>query len=133
MGRDFMGQGAPPMSQALKQKVDAEVKRIVDEQYQRGMKLLRDNMYLLDELAKLLMEEEKVSGEELMKLINKAAAEGKLIMGNSQMAVAAYTGEVIETTAEVSMPRKTQCVHPDKPMMLLGGQSLPACPCLSSM
>ena len=41
MGRDFMGQGAPPISQALKQKVDDEVKRIVDEQYQRGMKLLR--------------------------------------------------------------------------------------------
>ena len=117
MGRDFMGQGAPPMSQALKQKVDAEVKRIVDEQYQRGMKLLRDNMYLLDELAKQLMAEEKVSGEQLMKLINKAAAEGKLVMGNTKMAVAAYTGEVVETTAEVSMPRKTQCLHPDKPMM----------------
>ena len=39
-----------------------KVKRIVDEQYQRGMKLLRDNMYLLDELAKMLMEQEKVSG-----------------------------------------------------------------------
>eukprot|EP00913_Durusdinium_trenchii_P015103 g14164.t1 len=63
MGRDFMGQGAPPISQALKQKVDDEVKRIVDEQYQRGMKLLRDNMFLLDELAKMLMEEEKVSAE----------------------------------------------------------------------
>ena len=36
-----MGQGAPPISQALKQKVDDEVKRIVDEQYKRGMKLLR--------------------------------------------------------------------------------------------
>ncbi|CAE7684866.1 FTSH1, partial [Symbiodinium necroappetens] len=117
MGRDFMGQGAPPMSQALKQKVDGEIKRIVDEQYQRGMKLLRDNMYLLDGLAKLLLEEEKVSGEQLMKLINKAAAEGKLVMGNSKMAVAAYTGEVIENSSEVSLPRKTQCVHPDKPMM----------------
>jgi len=118
MGRDFMGQGAPPMSQALKQKVDAEIKRIVDEQYQRGMKLLRDNMYLLDELAKQLLEEEKVSGDQLMKLINKAAAEGKLVMGNSKMAVAAYTGEVIETsTSEAALPRKSQCVHPDKPMM----------------
>ena len=38
-------------------------------------------------------------------------------MGNTKMAVAAYTGEVVETTAEVSMPRKTQCLHPDKPMM----------------
>ncbi|CAE7618092.1 ftsH1, partial [Symbiodinium pilosum] len=88
-----MGQGAPPMSQALKQKVDAEIKRIVDEQYQRGMALLRDNMYLLDTLAKTLMEEEKVSGEQLMKMINQAAAEGKLVMGNSKMAVAAYAGE----------------------------------------
>ena len=34
----------------------------MDEQYQRGMKLLRDNMYLLDELAKMLLEQEKVSG-----------------------------------------------------------------------
>ncbi|CAK9066025.1 ATP-dependent zinc metalloprotease FtsH, partial [Durusdinium trenchii] len=117
MGRDFMGQGAPPISQALKQKVDDEVKRIVDEQYQRGMKLLRDNMFLLDELAKMLMEEEKVSGDALLKLINKAAAEGKLVMANSKMAVAAYAGEVVETTADGTLNAKSKCVHPDKPMM----------------
>ncbi|CAK9062158.1 unnamed protein product [Durusdinium trenchii] len=96
MGRDFMGQGAPPMSQALKQQVDDEVKRIVDEQYQRGMKLLRDNMFLLDELAKLLMEQEKVSGEELVKLINRAAIDGKLAVDNKQMAFAAFTGEKVD-------------------------------------
>lgn len=117
MGRDFMGQGAPPISQALKQKVDDEVKRIVDEQYQRGMKLLRDNMFLLDELAKMLMEEEKVSGEQLIKLINKAAAEGKLVMSNAKMAVAAYAGEKVETTADGTLNAKTKCLHPDKPMM----------------
>lgn len=100
MGRDFMGGGAPPISQALKQTVDAEVKRIVDEQYQRGMKLLRDNMYLLDTLAKTLMEEEKVSGDQLMKMINQAAAEGKLVMGNSKMAVAAFVGEKVETITD---------------------------------
>ncbi|CAJ1338985.1 unnamed protein product [Effrenium voratum] len=112
MGRDFMGQGAPPISQKLKQQVDVEVKRIVDEQYERGMKLLRDNMFLLDELAKLLMEQEKVNGEELMKLINKAAADGKLVLGNNKMAMAAFTGEMVDSGA-----KKTQCVHPDKPMM----------------
>lgn len=117
MGRDFMGQGAPPISQALKQKVDDEVKRIVDEQYQRGMTLLRDNMYLLDELAKMLMEEEKVSGEQLVKLINKAAAEGKLVMSNAKMAVAAYAGEKVETVADGTLNAKTKCLHPDKPMM----------------
>ncbi|CAE7254744.1 ftsH, partial [Symbiodinium pilosum] len=117
MGRDFMGQGAPPMSQALKQKVDAEIKRIVDEQYQRGMALLRDNMYLLDTLAKTLIEEEKVSGEQLMKMINQAAAEGKLVMGNSKMAVAAYAGERVETTTDGTLAKKSQCLHPDKPLM----------------
>ncbi|CAE7378488.1 ftsH [Symbiodinium natans] len=117
MGRDFMGQGAPPMSQALKKTVDSEVKRIVDEQYQRGMKLLRDNMYLLDTLAKTLMEEEKVSGDQLMKMINQAAAEGKLVMGNSKMAMAAYAGEKVEATADGTLAKKAKCVHPDKPMM----------------
>jgi len=94
MGRDFMGQGAPPMSQALKQQVDDEVKRIVDEQYQRGMKLLRDNMCLLDELANTLMEQE-VSGEELIKLIKPASIEGELCMESKQMAFAASTGEEV--------------------------------------
>ena len=40
---------------------------------------VEDNMFLLDELAKMLMEEEKVSGEALLKLINKAAAEGRAL------------------------------------------------------
>merc|ERR1719215_2226610 len=62
MGRDFMGQGAPPVSQSLRQLVDSEVKRIVDTQYKRGMELLRANMYLLDSLAELLLEREKVGG-----------------------------------------------------------------------
>merc|ERR1712060_687776 len=64
MGRDFMGGGAPPVSQSLRQLVDSEIKRIVDEQYRRGMELLKSNMHLLDKLADKLLEQEKVSGEE---------------------------------------------------------------------
>ena len=75
------------------------MKRIVDEQYQRGMKLLRDNMFLLDELAKLLMEQEKVSGEELVKLINRAAIDGKLAVDNKHMAFAAFMGEKVDNTS----------------------------------
>jgi len=108
MGRDFMGGGAPPVSQSLKEKVDAEVKRIVDEQYRRGMELLTKNKYLLDALAQKLLDQEKVSGEELMKLINETAAQGKL----ESLAVAAYAGEHIGLPA-----KKTQCLHPDKPIM----------------
>merc|ERR1719222_688808 len=59
MGRDMNGGGAPPVSQSLRETVDREVKSIVDEQYERGMKLIRSNMYLLDSLADLLLEKEK--------------------------------------------------------------------------
>merc|ERR1712151_175921 len=92
-GRDFAGGGAPPVSQNLRVLVDAEVTRVVDEQYERGMHLLRSNMFLLDELAKKLLETEKVGGEELVKLINQAAAAGKLVMGDQKMAAAASTAE----------------------------------------
>jgi len=97
MGRDFMGGGAPPVSQSLRQKIDAEVRRIVDEQYERGMKLLSSNMTLLHSLAEKLMDQEKVSGEELMKLVNETAAQGKLTL-----AAAAYTGELASSEGESS-------------------------------
>merc|ERR1712190_431514 len=99
MGRDMMGGGAPPVSQSLRQLVDSEVKRVVDEQYKRGMELLRENMYLLDSLADLLLEREKVGGEELMKLINTAAVQGKLVMPDQPVPVAvaaSYVGEAAD-------------------------------------
>jgi hypothetical protein len=54
----------------------------------RKWPLLRSNTYLLDELASLLLEREKVGGEELMKLVNKAAITGKLVRGEQKMAAA---------------------------------------------
>merc|ERR1719411_466168 len=94
------GGGAPPVSQSLRQKIDAEVRRIVDKQYERGMKLLTSNMPLMHALAEKLMDQEKVSGEELMKLVNETAAQGKLTL-----AAAAYTGELASSST---------CEGPDK-------------------
>jgi len=105
MGRDFMSGGAPPVSQTVKRQIDSEIRSIVNKQYKRGVALLTGNMWLLDELAKVLLDQEKVSGEELMKLVNKAAAEGKLVMNAPQLAAAAFTGEVVE--AETASPALT--------------------------
>jgi len=96
MGRDFMGGGAPPVSQSLRKLVDSEVKRFVDVQYKRGEELLKSNIYLLDKLAAQLMDQEKVGGEDLMKLINQVAAEGKLVVPNPALATAAFVGEATE-------------------------------------
>jgi cell division protease FtsH len=85
---------APPVSQRLREQVDTEIKRIVDEQYERGMRLLRSNMHLLDSLAELLLEREKVSGDELVELINETAAAGNLVRDEQRvMAAAACAGE----------------------------------------
>jgi len=108
MGRDFMGGGAPPVSQATKSAIDAEVKGMVEKQYKRGTDLLQANRYVLDTLADALLEREKVGGEELMKIINEAAAQGKL----KSLAVAAYSGEAAEVVG-----KKSACLHPDKPIM----------------
>merc|ERR1712129_265539 len=62
---------------------------------ERGMKLLSSNMPLLHALAEKLMDQEKVSGEELMKLVNETAAQGKLTL-----AAAAYTGEITPSESD---------------------------------
>merc|ERR1719159_2328660 len=82
MARDFMGGGSPPVSESTKRLIDSEVKRIVEEQYARGKKLLQDNFELFDTLAKRLIVEEKMTGDQLTRLINSLAGEGKLVMAS---------------------------------------------------
>jgi len=60
---------APDGGLTIKNKADAEVDRILAEQYARGMKLLTDNKDLLDAIAKTLIEKEKISGTDMLKLI----------------------------------------------------------------
>lgn len=57
--------------QALKNKADAEIDRILLEQYERGMKLLNDNKQILDEISDTLIENEKMTGIELLDIIKK--------------------------------------------------------------
>jgi len=79
MGKDWMGQGDPPTSQALKARIDREVHRIVEDQHERGTRILRANVHLLDRLARMLLEQEKVTGGELTKLVHDVAQEGRLV------------------------------------------------------
>lgn len=49
-------------------KIDQEVKRIIDEAYSEAKRIISENETVLHKSAKLLMEEEKISGEEFEKL-----------------------------------------------------------------
>ena len=53
----------------LKNKADAEVDRILAEQYERGMELLTTNRNILDAIATRLIEKEKIDGIEMLELI----------------------------------------------------------------
>lgn len=54
----------------IKNKADAEIDRILDEQYKRGMELLTENRDVLDKIAMTLIEEEKINGVQLIEIIN---------------------------------------------------------------
>lgn len=51
-------------------KIDQEVKRIIDEAYQEARRIISEHEDVLHKSAKLLMEEEKITGEEFEKLFS---------------------------------------------------------------
>lgn len=55
----------------IKNKADAEIDRILAEQYERGMTLLTENRDILDQIAKVLIEKEKINGVQLLDLIKE--------------------------------------------------------------
>ena len=66
-----MMQGGGGSSEELQNKADQEIDRILNEQYARGMKLLTENRDVLDEIAKTLIEKEKIDGKELLEVMKK--------------------------------------------------------------
>ena len=62
VGRD-LGKGRN-FSEELGAKIDAEVKKIIDEAYNRATNLLKDNIDKLHAVAQALMEKEKLNSEE---------------------------------------------------------------------
>ena len=51
-------------------EVDTEVSRILKECYEEAKKILSDNRYALDEIAKFLIEKETITGKEFMKILS---------------------------------------------------------------
>ena len=57
------------MSEETAKKIDAEIKKIVDEGYKRARKILTEKIDDLHKLAKALLIYETLSGEEIKDLI----------------------------------------------------------------
>ena len=50
--------------------IDEEVKRIIDTAYQRTVDILNENMEKLHRVAGVLLEKEKIDGEEFEEIMN---------------------------------------------------------------
>lgn len=60
-----------PYSEKTSEKIDAEVKKIVEAQYERAKQILRDNEEKLTQLANQLLEKEVIFKEDLQKIFGK--------------------------------------------------------------
>jgi cell division protease FtsH len=66
-------EGAMEYSEATAEVIDSEVREIINEQYARALQILREKKDLLDKGAKVLLEKEKMEGEELKALMEEAS------------------------------------------------------------
>ena len=57
-----------PYSEEVAAQIDVEVKKIIDKCYEQASKILKDNIDILHKSAELLLEKEKVTGEEFATL-----------------------------------------------------------------
>ena len=71
LGRDYQTQ--LNYSDEVAAKIDEEVKRILDEQYQKALQILKDNRRVMDAMVKLLYEKETIFEEEIDLLFDDPA------------------------------------------------------------
>jgi cell division protease FtsH len=74
----FLESGIPKTaeySDATSEVIDEEIKKILDEQYEKALEILRGKSEILDKGAAILLEREKIDGEELKSLMIEEASE----------------------------------------------------------
>ena len=66
-----MPQGVPDYSEATSELIDTEIKRIIGEGYKKAFDILKEKKMVLEKAVVILLEKEKIDGEELKAIIEK--------------------------------------------------------------
>ncbi len=93
IGRDF-GHTSRGYGEKIAGTIDEEVKRIIDECYNRARALLKEYHSVLDACAKLLLEKEKISRKEFEALFEKSPAGNLDILDIDEMTTDAFPAGV---------------------------------------
>jgi cell division protease FtsH len=94
------------VSEATAQKIDDEVKRLVQAGYDDAKRILTENMDGLHRLAKTLLELETLSGDEIAKILN-----GEEIVRDEE------TGVAIELSSNSAVP-ETEATSENAPTLV---------------
>jgi len=77
-------------SEQVASQIDAEIKRIIEESYSEAMKIIQTHEHILHKIVDLLMEKERVSGEEVRNLFPAGTLQvkgNKGLMGEDNTAI----------------------------------------------
>ena len=69
-------EGAVEYSEATAEIIDEEVKEIITEQYSRALDILQEKKETLKRIAQVLLEKEKIEGDELKALMEEISGQG---------------------------------------------------------
>jgi len=75
LGREF--HQAQELSEGTAREIDGEVRRIVTDGYSAAVHILKNNLRLLHDVSKSLLEKETLTGEEVHRMIRAAGAEAE--------------------------------------------------------
>ncbi len=70
LGRDLMRKRN--ISHSLANKIDQEVSKIVNSAYQKAMKMLKENIEILHQVSQKLFEQETITGQEILEIMQGA-------------------------------------------------------------
>jgi cell division protease FtsH len=62
-------QGGGEYSEATAEMIDREIKEIISVQYKQALEILREKKEIMGKAAEVLLEKEKIDGEELKSLM----------------------------------------------------------------
>ncbi len=112
LGRDF-GQGKG-YSEAIASEIDNEIRDIVDEAYETARRLLTDHMTELHKIANVLMEREKISGDEFRTLMEGGNLPPFDLSKSQTTTVEKQAQDASQAAAQEELPKTETAAEPDE-------------------
>lgn len=128
LGRDYTS--GSNYSGEIAYEIDKEVRNIINECYERAKLIIQENRALLDLIANTLLEEETLTNEQIMNLVNygKVSAPVKENLDEKPSTEVSEQSEVVD-----SLDRSGYCRKTSSSVSLYASGAIPACKPTASM